>query len=111
MAPKRKSTPQQKRTPTLPKGVTFSVPKTGLKKYTATLPDGRRVSFGHRDYQHFKDSVPKHLGGGKWSRKDHNDPARRANYRSRHGGLRCKDGARCIDKKYSPAWFSYHFLW
>ena len=97
-------------TPTLPKGVYFILGK-GTKKYTAVFPDGSRVSFGHRDYQHYHDAVPVKLGGGKWLRKDHWDSNRRKNYRSRHAGLVCKDGKRCIDKKYSPAWFSYHFLW
>lgn len=83
----------------------------GKKKYTAILPDGKRVSFGHRDYQHYKDSVPKKLGGGIWSHKDHRDAQRRKSYRARHGALRCKNGEKCISKKYSPAWFSYHFLW
>jgi len=83
----------------------------GKKKYTAILPDGRRVHFGHRDYQHYKDSVPKSQGGCTWSHKDHLDKERRTRYRKRHAGMICKDGTRCIDKKYSPAWFSYYFLW
>lgn len=94
----------------LPKGIKF-VKGPGFKKYTAILPDGRRVHFGDRRYEHFKDSVPKRLGGGIWSKKDHGDPQRRKNYRTRHGGMRCKDGTRCINHKYSPAWFSYYFLW
>ena len=96
--------------PQLPKGIKF-IKGQGKKKYTAILPDGKKVSFGHRDYQHYKDSVPKRLGGGKWSHKDHGDPERRKNYRKRHGGMVCKDGKKCISKKYSPAWFSYYFLW
>lgn len=94
----------------LPKGIRF-VKGQGNKKYTAILPDGRHVSFGHRDYQHYKDQVPKALGGGLWKYKDHLDPKRRKNYRTRHGALRCKDGRRCIDKKYTPAWFAYYLLW
>jgi hypothetical protein len=97
---------------TLKKGITFEKgsPASG-KKYIAILPDGKRVPFGARGYQHYKDSVPKRLGGGKWSSKDHLDKDRRKNYRSRHAGMRNKDGRRSIDVKYSPAWFSYHFLW
>jgi hypothetical protein len=94
----------------LPKGTRFTL-GPGQYKYTAILPDGKRVNFGHRDYEQYKDSVPKSLGGGRWSRKDHLDPERRKSYRARHGGMRCKDGTRCIDKKYTPAWFSYYFLW
>lgn len=83
----------------------------GVKKYTAHLPDGRKVHFGHRDYQHFRDAVPRGQGGGLWSHKDHGDTKRRANYRKRHAGVRTADGRRAIDVKYSPAWFSYHMLW
>ena len=102
--------------PTLPKGIKF-VKGTGTKKYTAiippnkTFPKGKRVSFGHKDYQHFKDSVPKSQGGGKWSHKDHGDKDRRKNYRKRHGAQKCKDGKTCYKIKYSPSWFSYYFLW
>mgnify|MGYP001181122024 CR=1 FL=1 len=101
-------------TPPLPKGTTFQVPSTGNKKYTAIIPlDGkmRRVSFGHKEYQHYKDSVPASLGGQKWKHKNHMDAARRKNYRARHGALVCSNGVLCINIKYSPAWFSYYFLW
>ena len=102
-------------TPNLPPGVRFSVPNTGSKKYTAVipLPDGksRRVSFGHRDYQQYRDRVPQALGGGRWSQNDHGDSRRRADYRRRHGAQRCEDGTPCVERLYSPAWFSYNFLW
>lgn len=91
-------------------GIRF-VKGSGKHKYTAILPSGKRVGFGHVDYQHYKDSVPKRLGGGLWSKKDHKDPVRRNSYRKRHGALRCKNGTRCINVKYSPAWFSYYYLW
>lgn len=101
--------PQVKMPPKLPKETRF-VAGPGRKKYTAIVK-GRRVSFGHRDYEHYRDAVPKRLGGGKWSHKDHRNTSRRANYRKRHGALRCKDGRRCVAVRYSPAWFSWHFLW
>lgn len=94
----------------LSKDIVF-VRGSGKKKYTAILPDGKKVGFGHVDYQHYKDTVPVNQGGGIWSSKNHLDTKRRDNYRKRHGGMLCKDGVRCIDKKYSPAWFSYYFLW
>lgn len=101
--------------PALPRGTRFVKPTSGTKKYTAIVPVGkrsRRVSFGHRDYEHYKDAVPASLGGQKWTHKNHRNPSRRANYRKRHGSMRCKRSSqRCVDVKYSPAWFSYHFLW
>lgn len=92
------------------RGVTF-VEGPHRYKYTAILPDGKRVNFGNRDYQHYKDSVPVAKGGGLWSHKDHRDKARRESYRKRHGGVVRGDGTRAIDKKWSPAWFSFYFLW
>lgn len=83
----------------------------GNHKYTAILSDGKRVSFGDKRYQHYKDRVPKKLGGGKWSHKDHLDAKRRKNYRDRHGGMRNSQGKRYVDIKYTPAWFSYRYLW
>lgn len=83
----------------------------GKYKYTAVMKDGTKVNFGHRDYQQYRDSVPKNMGGGIWSHKDHNDQARRDNYRSRHSGVKTKSGKKAYQVKYSPSWFSYHFLW
>lgn len=83
----------------------------GRYKYTAVMEDGRRVNFGHRDYEHFRDSVPAALGGGRWSHKDHNDPARRKLYRARHSKVMTKNGTPAYRVKYSPSWFSYHYLW
>jgi hypothetical protein len=82
------------------------------KKYVAVLKDGKRVSFGHQDYEHYKDSVPRSMGGGIWSHLDHRDAGRRANYRSRHGGVRRgSTGRPAYQVKYTPAWFSWHYLW
>ena len=81
-------------------------------KYTVTVDkqDGskpKNVSFGNVDYEQYKDSSPLKL----YKNKDHGDPKRRDAYRKRHAGIIKKDGTRAIDKKYSPAWFSYHYLW
>ena len=98
--------------PKLPKKIYFTVaPKKTGKKYIAHLPNGNKVRFGARDYQHYKDFVPKRLGGKKWSHKNHLDKKRRENYRARHKGVLLKSGKRAISVKYSPAWFSYYFLW
>lgn len=96
--------------PKLPAGIRF-LEGNGRYKYIAVLPDGKKVRLGHIDYQHYKDSVPKRLGGGLWSHLDHKDPKRRDNYRKRHSGVSTKTGIRAIDIPYSPAWFSYYYLW
>ena len=93
----------------LPPGTAFVVPPTGNKKYSALVPIGgvwHRVPFGDRRYGQYRDSTP----GRAWAALDHGDPERRAAYRRRHAGILCA-GRRCIDIPYSPAWFSYHFLW
>lgn len=90
--------------PALPEGIRFQKGPSG-KKYTAILPSGKRVHFGASDYEQYKDSVPKNLGGQLWSHKDHLDEKRRKSYRARHGA----QGYYKI--KYTPAWFSYYFLW
>lgn len=95
----------------IPKGTYFRVPDKGTSKYVAILPDGKKVFFGHRKYEHYKDSVPKSMGGGKWSHMDHRDPVRRQRFFARFEGQRCSNGKRCIDIPFSPAWFSYYYLW
>ena len=106
--------------PVLPKKTRFEVPTKGKKKYVAIVPvrstNGAsagtiRVGFGHRDYQQYEDVVPKSMGGGRWSKKNHHDAKRRRSYRARHGGVLCKNGEPCISVRYSAAWFSYYFLW
>lgn len=80
-------------------------------KYTAILSNRKHVSFGHQDYKHYKDSVPKKLGGGIWSHLDHLDLKRRASYHARHSNIKTLNGQYAINVKYSPAWFSMKYLW
>lgn len=94
----------------LPKGTRFEK-GPGFKKYKAILPNGKTVTFGDKRYQQYKDSVPRSMGGGLWTSLNHGDKRRRASYRARHGNLRCKNGELCISIRYSPAWFSYYYLW
>jgi hypothetical protein len=83
----------------------------GNHKYTAVLKNGKRINFGHRDYQHYKDSVPIDMGGGRWAKKDHLDATRRRNYRTRHAGVLTTNGTPAYKVKLSPSWFSYYLLW
>ena len=74
------------------------------KKYTAVLKNkstGREknVHFGSSKYEHYKDST----GLGKWSHKDHNDANRRKRFRQRFNRLK--------NKKWTPAFFSWNYLW
>jgi hypothetical protein len=78
---------------------------SGDKKYKVTIyfEDGRKktVQFGDKRYEQYKDSTPLKL----YKDKDHNDPTRRENYRIRHGAQNYQK------RKYSPAWFSWKYLW
>ena len=80
------------------------------KKYMVSV-DGKVVHFGA-----IKDGVPMSqyrdsTGLGLYSKYDHNDKERRDRYRARHRAIKLKDGTPAYKKKYSPAWFSYNFLW
>lgn len=65
----------------------------------------KTIRFGHRDYQHYYDKL------GDWKKLNHLDEKRRQKYRKRHSRIKTKDNKRAIDKIFSPAWFSYNFLW
>jgi hypothetical protein len=73
-------------------------------KYTAIIKD-KKVNFGDKRYEHYHDKI------GLYSHLDHNDKKRRASYRKRHSAILTKDGKKAISIKYSPAWFSYKYLW
>lgn len=76
----------------------------GVKKVVAILKNkvtGKKVEvkFGQRGSTTYRDLTG--VGGD----KIHNDLKKRENYRKRHKG----EGSE--NRKYSPGWFSYHFLW
>lgn len=74
-------------------------------KKLMTVVDGKKVHFGNVNYQHFKDKT------GIWKSKDHNDPKRRQNYRSRHQGILKKDGQPAYKDPKQPSYHSYNVLW
>ena len=68
-----------------------------FKKYDAIMSDNSIVSFGDNRHFHYFDKI------GLYSKLNHLDKKRRDNYKARHH----KD----INKKFSPGWFSYNYLW
>lgn len=83
---------------------TFRKSKRKHKKYDAILHDTNTgktkiISFGDTRFLQYKDST----GLGLYSHLDHNDKERRKLYRIRH--------YKTHFKKYSPSWWSWHFLW
>ena len=85
--------------------VKFQKSKVKNKKYAAILKNkqtGRTVivNFGDTRYEQYEDST----GLGLYEHLDHNDKKRRSSYISRHK-IHLRPGY------YSPAFFSYNYLW
>ena len=87
------------------------------KKYTAYVKDKktkktRKIHFGDRRYQQYKDRTPLKL----YKHKNHNTRKRMQNYFSRHSGTRNRNAA--ILKEiahnkgyYTPKILSHKYLW
>ena len=56
----------------------------------------KKIGFGHKDYQHFKDKL------GHYKSLDHGDPKRKKAYYARHGKATSKDTAK---------YWSHKILW
>ena len=87
------------------KFIRFQKSRAKNKKYAAILQHkstGRNVivNFGDTRYQQYKDTTGLRL----YTNLDHNDKKRRSSYRSRHK-IHVNVGY------YSPAYFSYNYLW
>lgn len=87
------------------KFIKFEKSKVKNKKYTAYIKNKSndkiyKINFGDSRYEHYKDNT----GSGFWSSKDHNDKERRKRYRARHLTYLNKN-------EYSPAYFSWFYLW
>lgn len=81
------------------------IKSTNPKKKYMIKHNNRWIHFGAKGYQHYHDKI------GLYSNLDHNDKKRRANYRNRHSKIMTKDGQYAYKIKYSPAWYSWHYLW
>ena len=87
------------------------------KKYTAIVEEKgtrkqRRIHFGARDYQQYKDRTPL----GLYSHKDHGTRKRMQNYFSRHSGTRSRSKAIKLERKKSKGYYnakilSHEYLW
>lgn len=82
---------------------TFVKSKLKDKKYSVIVGD-RVVHFGSRLNQQYEDKI------GMYDYLDHHDYKKRKNFQSRMSKIMidCEPAYR---KKYSPLWFSWHFLW
>lgn len=72
--------------------------KSKNKYWVYIIKDGKvkKIGFGHKDYQHYKDKL------GFYKSLDHNDPERKKRYYSRHGKATSKDTAK---------YWSHKVLW
>lgn len=77
---------------------------TNPKKKLMVVVNGKKIHFGSRDMEHFKDKTKI------WSNKDHNDPKRRKNYLSRSAGIKNKNGL-TKDDPTSANYHSRRILW
>ena len=87
------------------------------KKYTAIVEDRetkktRKIHFGDRRYQQYKDRTPNQL----YAKKNHGTRKRMQNYYSRHSGTKNREEA--IEKEikesggyYNPKILSHEYLW
>jgi len=101
------------------RGVDIEPMENGNKKYKAIIDKkvwnkehpndkvdkDKVIYFGAKGYQQYEDKF------GYYSDKNHYDEKRRQNYQNRHGKIKRKDGTLAYKYKYSPAWFSYNYLW
>ena len=85
----------------------FKVSERKNKKYSVITPSGKKIHFGNKNYQHYKDST----GLGIYSHLDHKDKKRRASYQARHKAIKLKDGSYAYKNKNSPSYYSMRFLW
>ena len=87
------------------------------KKYKVHLKDKktkrkRTLSFGHKDYQQFKDRTKLQL----YKHLNHGERKRMRNYYSRHSGKKTRKAGIAKEKKknngyYTPKLLSHIYLW
>jgi len=83
--------------------IKFSKSNVKGKKYKAEV-NGRVVHFGALGYKQYHDKI------GMYSSDDHNDVKRRDRYRARHKKIMI-GSTPAYKIKYTPAWFSWNYLW
>lgn len=85
----------------------FEKSKSKNKKYLVILPNEKKINFGDKRYEHFKDTTPLKL----YSNLDHNDKKRQKNYCARSAGIKNKKGKLTKNNKESANHYSMKYLW
>lgn len=84
----------------------FNYEKSTRKdKKLMVIVDGKKIHFGARNMQHFKDKT------GLWKELDHLDPKRRKNYLARAKGIRNKEGKLTKDIETSANYHAIRIFW
>ena len=84
----------------------FNYEKSTRKdKKLMVIVNGKKIHFGARNMQHYKDK------SGIWKSLDHLDPKRRKNYLARAKGIRNKEGTLTKDIETSPNYHAIRVLW
>lgn len=84
----------------------FNYEKSTRKdKKLMVIVDGKKIHFGARNMEHFKDKT------GILKSLDHNDPKRRKNYLARSKGIKNKEGKLTKDIETSPNYHAIRILW
>ena len=84
----------------------FNYEKSTRKdKKLMVIVDGKKIHFGARNMEHYKDKT------GLWKELDHLDKKRRKNYLARSGGIRNKEGKLTKDIESSHNYHSIRILW
>lgn len=84
---------------------TLNVSTRKNKKYVVELKNGKKIHFGDRRYEHYKD---RH---GDFSMKDHKDKERRDKYLKRASKIKDKNGKLTINNPESPNFYAIRMLW
>ena len=85
----------------------FEKSKLKNKKYSVITPKGKKINFGDKRFQQFKDTT----GLGLYSDLDHNDKKRKKNYCKRSGNIKDKKGDLTKNDKESANYYARTYLW
>ena len=85
----------------------FEKSKSKNKKYSVVTPSGKKINFGDKRYEQFKDTTPLKL----YKNLDHGDKKRQKNYCARSSKIRDKNNKLTKNNKESPNHYSMMYLW
>ena len=67
------------------------------KKYSVITPEGKKIHFGNKKYEHFKDTT----GLGLYRKLNHNDKKRQKNYQAFHESCLCNGTSGLIGSRHA----------